>query len=123
MPNLDDFGASIAPQHHAIAFVSVGSSLPVRTFADAIDIACLVGGINPAADDKIVFCESHYRHVAENYSDLVRMIAAKRIVFVDSIIDLTRQAACPPGAQNHIAMSRPCVSRSMIAGTRFAVPQ
>jgi hypothetical protein len=28
--------------------------------------------------------------------------------------------ACRPGAQNHIAMSRLCVSRSMIAGTRFA---
>jgi hypothetical protein len=69
-----------------------GDSIPVRTFADAIDIACLVGGINPAADENTVFCESHYRHVAENYPDLVRMIAAKRIVFVDSITDLTRQA-------------------------------
>ena len=27
-----------------------GDSIPVRTFADALDIACLVGGINPAAD-------------------------------------------------------------------------
>ena len=27
-----------------------GDSIPVRTFADAIDIGCLVGGINPAAD-------------------------------------------------------------------------
>jgi len=24
-----------------------GMSIPVRTFADAIDIACLVGGVNP----------------------------------------------------------------------------
>lgn len=69
-----------------------GDSIPVRTFADAIDIACLIGGINPAADDNTVFCESHYRHVAEHYPDLVRMITAKRIIFVDSITDLTRQA-------------------------------
>jgi AAA domain len=69
-----------------------GDSIPVRTFADAIDIACLVGGINPAADESTVFCERHYQHVAESYPDLVRMIAAKRIVFVDSITDLTRQA-------------------------------
>ena len=27
-----------------------GDSIPVRTFADALDIACLIGGINPAAD-------------------------------------------------------------------------
>jgi hypothetical protein len=69
-----------------------GDSLPVRTFRDAIDIACLIGGVNPAADDNTVFCESHYRHLAETYPDLVRMIAAKRIIFVDSITDLTRQA-------------------------------
>jgi hypothetical protein len=68
-----------------------GDSIPVRTFADAIDIACLIGGINPAADENTVFCESHYRHVAEGYPDLVRLIAAKRIIFVDSITDLTRQ--------------------------------
>ena len=29
-----------------------GDSIPVRTFADALDIACLIGGINPAADDE-----------------------------------------------------------------------
>jgi hypothetical protein len=68
-----------------------GDSIPVRTFADAIDVACLIGGVNPAADENTVFCESHYRHVAESYPDLVRMIASKRIIFVDSITDLTRQ--------------------------------
>lgn len=67
-------------------------SVRVRTFSDASDIGCLVGGINPAADDKTVFCENHYRHLADTYPDLVRMIASKRIIFVDSITDLTRQA-------------------------------
>ena len=28
-----------------------GDSIPVRTFEDALDIACLIGGINPAADE------------------------------------------------------------------------
>lgn len=69
-----------------------GDSIPVRTFQDALDIACLVGGVNPAADDKTVFCANHYRHLADTYPDLVRLIASKRIVFVDSITDLTRQA-------------------------------
>ena len=69
-----------------------GDSIPVRTFADAIDSACLIGGVNPAADEKTVFCESHYRHLAQTYPDLVQMIATKSIVFVDSITDLTRQA-------------------------------
>lgn len=69
-----------------------GDSIPVRSFADALDIACLVGGVNPAADEKTFFCESHYRHLVEAYPDLVRIIAGKRIIFVDSITDLTRLA-------------------------------
>jgi hypothetical protein len=69
-----------------------GDSIPVRSFPDALDIACLVGGINPSADPSGFFSEGHYRHLSETYPDLVRMIAAKRVIFVDSITDLTRQA-------------------------------
>jgi hypothetical protein len=69
-----------------------GDSIPVRTFADAVDIGCLVGGVNPAADPNGFFSEGHYQHLAQTYADLIPMIAAKRIIFVDSITDLTRQA-------------------------------
>ena len=69
-----------------------GDSIPVRTFTDALDIGCLAGGVNPAADPAGFFSEGHYRHLSETYPDLVRMIAGKRIIFVDSITDLTRQA-------------------------------
>jgi hypothetical protein len=69
-----------------------GDAIPIRTFADAIDIACLIGGIDPAADANGFFSEPHYQFLRESYPDLVRMIAAKRIIFVDSITDLTRQA-------------------------------
>lgn len=69
-----------------------GDSIAVRTFADALDIGCLVGGVNPAADPSSFFSEGHYRHLAESYPDLVGMIAEKSIIFVDSITDLTRQA-------------------------------
>jgi hypothetical protein len=61
--------------------------------APIAEIYRLVGGTNPAADDKSVFCESHYRHVADSYPDLVLMIEHKQIIFVDSITDLTRQAS------------------------------
>jgi hypothetical protein len=64
----------------------------VRTFTDALNIGCLVGGINPAADPTGFFSEGHYRHLSASYPDLVRMIAGKRNIFVDSITDLTRQA-------------------------------
>jgi hypothetical protein len=69
-----------------------GDSIPVRTFADALDIGCLIGGINPAADPSSFFSEGHYQHLSQAYPDLVEMIASKRIIFVDSITDLTRQA-------------------------------
>jgi hypothetical protein len=69
-----------------------GDSIPVRSFADALDIACLIGGVNPAADEKTFFCDSHYQHLVQTYPDLVHMIADKRIIFVDSITDLTRLA-------------------------------
>lgn len=69
-----------------------GDSIPVRTFADALDIGCLVGGVNPSAGPSGFFSEAHYQHLRESYSELVQMIAGKRIIFVDSITDLTRQA-------------------------------
>jgi hypothetical protein len=69
-----------------------GDSIQVRTFTDAMDIACLAGGINPAADAAGFFSEGHYQHLAGAYPDLVQLIASKRIIFVDSITDLTRQA-------------------------------
>lgn len=69
-----------------------GDSIQVRTFTDALDIACLAGGVNPAADAAGFFSEGHYQHLAGAYPDLVRLIASKRIIFVDSITDLTRQA-------------------------------
>ncbi|TVR80067.1 MAG: ATP-binding protein [Rhodospirillales bacterium] len=69
-----------------------GDSIPVRTFGDAIDIGCLVGGVDPAVPPDGFFSEAHYQHLAATNPDLVRLIASKRIIFVDSITDLTRQA-------------------------------
>jgi AAA domain len=68
-----------------------GDSIPIRAWPDAVDIACLIGGIDPAADASAFFSEGHHQHVAETYPELVRLIALKRIIFVDSITDLTRQ--------------------------------
>jgi hypothetical protein len=69
-----------------------GESISIRSFADAIDIACLIGGVDPAAPAEWFFSEAHHRYLTETYPDLAARIAGKRIVFVDSITDLTRQA-------------------------------
>ena len=69
-----------------------GDSVPVRCFADALDIACLVGGPDPAAAPERLLLRGAPPHLAAAYPDLVRLVAGKSIVFVDSITDLTRQA-------------------------------
>jgi hypothetical protein len=69
-----------------------GDSIPVRTFADAVDITCLVGGVDPAVPPDGFFSEAHWQHLAGSYPDLVQLIATKTTIFVDSITDLTRQA-------------------------------
>jgi hypothetical protein len=69
-----------------------GDSIPIRAWLDAVDIACLIGGVDPAAGPSAFFSEGHYQHVAGTYRDLVRLIAQKRIIFVDSITELSRQA-------------------------------
>lgn len=69
-----------------------GMSIAIRSFPDALDVACLIGGVNPAADANSFFSEGHYGHVCRTYAELVPVIADKHIIFVDSITDLTRQA-------------------------------
>jgi hypothetical protein len=76
-----------------------GMSISIRSFPDAVDVACLIGGIDPAADPNSFFSEGHYHHVCRTYPDLVPVVAAKRVVFVDSITDLTRQAMAWAKAQ------------------------
>jgi hypothetical protein len=68
-----------------------GDSIPIRSWLDAVDIACLIGGMDPSADPSAFFSEGHYQHVAATYPDLVQLIGSKRIIFVDSITELTRQ--------------------------------
>ncbi|MBF0325503.1 MAG: ATP-binding protein [Alphaproteobacteria bacterium] len=69
-----------------------GDSIAIRTFPDALDIACLIGGIDPSVPADGFFSEGHHQHLLASYPDLARSIATKRIIFVDSITDLTRQA-------------------------------
>jgi len=69
-----------------------GDSLPIRRFTDAVDIACLIGGANPAAQPDEHFSEAHHAHLRGLHPELAARLDAKRIVFVDSITDLTRQA-------------------------------
>ena len=69
-----------------------GDSIPIRRFSDAVDIACLIGGANPAAQPEEHFSEAHHAHLRAQHPELAERMDTKRIIFVDSITDLTRQA-------------------------------
>jgi hypothetical protein len=69
-----------------------GDSIPIRRFSDAVDIACLIGGANPAAQPDEHFSPAHHAHLRAQHPELAARIDSKRIIFVDSITDLTRQA-------------------------------
>lgn len=69
-----------------------GDSIAIRCFDDAIDLACLIGGVNPASDPNGFFSAAHHEHLVAAQPDLARLLGQKSIVFLDSITDLTRQA-------------------------------
>ena len=71
-----------------------GASIPVRSFVDFRDISVLIGGPDPAADPNAWYSAQHHDHVRSVYAGtgLIEFLAAKPIIFVDSITDLTRQA-------------------------------
>src|SRR5690625_2029233 len=69
-----------------------GDSISIRCFEDAVTIACLIGGANPAAQANEHFSEAHNNYLRGQYPELAEQLDAKRIIFFDSITDLTRQA-------------------------------
>lgn len=71
-----------------------GISLPIRTYPDFRDLACLIGGADPAVDAASPYSAAHYAYVQQLYAGtgLAELIASRRIIFVDSITDLGRLA-------------------------------
>jgi hypothetical protein len=66
-----------------------GASIPIRSWLDAVDIACLVGGPDPSRTPEDTYSEQHYGYVAGQYGAAID-VTRYRTVFVDSISDLTR---------------------------------
>lgn len=68
-----------------------GRSIPLRTLREAWDIACLVGGPDPAVGPHKPFSQAHYDSVMSAYGSLLDMKTVKN-VFFDSASDLTHVA-------------------------------
>ncbi|MET3791801.1 ATP-binding protein [Aquamicrobium terrae] len=71
-----------------------GASIPVRSFADFRDLVVLIGGPDPAQHPKSWYGAEYHAWLQAQHRDsgIEAFLASKRIVFVDSITDLTRQA-------------------------------
>jgi len=71
-----------------------GDSIPVRSFTDFRDLVVLIGGHDPAQHPKSWYGAEYHAWLQQQYlgTGIEDFLARKRIVFVDSITDLTRQA-------------------------------
>src|SRR5215475_1429353 len=67
----------------AVADLSVASVRP-RTWPECRDLACALGGFNPALPATAVYSEAHYNEVMKN-PELARLGGAFTLLFVDSL--------------------------------------
>ncbi|WP_353274673.1 MULTISPECIES: ATP-binding protein [unclassified Wolbachia] len=67
-----------------------GDSISVRTWSQARDIACLIGGPNPALKSDQAYSQKHYEHVCSKHKDLLSEVSKYRCIFVDSITVASR---------------------------------
>jgi len=72
-----------------------GDSTEIRTWNEARDIACLIGGPNPAVRADQAYSQKHYEHVCSKHKDLLSEVSKYRSIFIDSanqqIVGYTRK--------------------------------
>lgn len=68
-----------------------GPNVDIATWDDAVDIACLIGGYDPAAAPQQYYSYAHYSHVMNRYHKLINPDWFLTYFF-DSVTDLTRLA-------------------------------
>ncbi|WP_353282794.1 MULTISPECIES: ATP-binding protein [unclassified Wolbachia] len=67
-----------------------GDSVSIRTWNEARDIACLIGGPNPALKSDSAYSQKHYEHVSSKYKELASEFLKYRCIFIDSITVASR---------------------------------
>jgi hypothetical protein len=101
-----------------------GDSISIRTWNDARNIACLIGGPNPALKADQAYSQKHYEHASSENIELSSALSKYRCIFIDSITAASRLclfwAKLQPesfseksGKQNTIAMFG-TIGRAMI---------
>ena len=67
-----------------------GDSISIRTWNQARDIACLIGGANPALKSDSAYSQKHYEHVSSKYKELLPELSKYGCIFIDSITVASR---------------------------------
>ncbi|WCR54377.1 MAG: hypothetical protein PG981_001399 [Wolbachia endosymbiont of Ctenocephalides orientis wCori] len=67
-----------------------GDSISVRTWSEARDIACLIGGPNPALRADQAYSQKHYEHLSSKHKELSDELSKYRCIFIDSITVASR---------------------------------
>lgn len=70
-----------------------GDVIEIRDFVDAVDIACLVGGIDPSSGPNDMFSKEHYERCKAVYPDIAAKMDKYRYIFFDSVSRLSFAAA------------------------------
>jgi hypothetical protein len=66
-----------------------GDSIEIRDWLTARDVACYLGGPNPAMRPDQTFSEAHYNHVVSQYGETSTLTKYKTL-FIDSITEASR---------------------------------
>ena len=67
-----------------------GDSIEIRTFLEACDVACLIGGPNPALSQNDLLSQAHYDAVVKQYAGFD--LSKYNTIFFDSVSDLSHAA-------------------------------
>lgn len=70
-----------------------GDVIEIRDFVDAVDIACLVGGVDPSSGPNDMFSANHYERAKKEYPEIAAKMDRYRYVFFDSVSRLSFAAA------------------------------
>lgn len=76
-----------------------GDSIPVRTWQEMVDLACLIGGPDYSKPDHEPFSAGHFAHVESVLGKREELLAAYELIFVDSVTVLSR--LCMAWAERH----------------------
>jgi len=94
-----------------------GDSITLRTFEDAQDIGCLIGGADPGAGPNEPYCQNHYDHVVTEYPALAEALKTKKYIFFDSISEMASRAHLKAKNENWIWSDK---AKALVQDTRGA---